>query len=369
MAERAPADVWAQILAAAGEEEIFALSVSSQQMRRLLHREALDAAWIQVIRRAARRGMQGTEHISARINLDKAMPLEALAELRTGLAAFFRARAYRPDPVWRWFDAHAPQIVARDVLDSDFDRRTGALVYLAGGEVVVRQLDGARVSAATDFTIVAFANRGAVVRLQRKYADNTVVHLDARTLQPVDVAEEPKRVGDSDWSFAADAAHRTDYVYTNVRTGATFRGSRLDVEASRDALVVFDQDADAAVAYVCDVNTGARLRPLRMPEDHWPCEISGRTLYTIDTESIDSVDMDTGAVTHMGPRFGQDQPYIVDGGTWVDFFMDMVVVSRGVATYVSSGNIVSSVDGVGRRIIICVKREFLKSGTLMQLDI
>ena len=377
MVERTPGDLWAQILAAMDARDALALSASSPRFNAMLHRRELDATWVQLLWRMAT-GSTGREPEPALgAAAEGALRLDRLLAMRAELAGFFAKRAGRVDGAWLWLDKAAPRLVAPVVHDFDVDARTGTLVFIAGGELVVRReaprADGARVVDEERMLVtnnqrrVNLVRGGAAVLLRWEVGAVPTALVELATMTVTPGASEVELDVGGDWTERyipeADAA-----IIRNTRTGAEFQAGHLEVFADASTLVTYDPAED--VLFDCNVDTGDRTHLLLMPEGYrWPVKLSGRTLYLAGTAMVGALDLDTRAVAEKGPLFTEDTPYIVDDDTYVGYYPNMYIVQKGRVTHALTSMHVDKLGAHGRKVYFCVKQEAGRPGALYELEL
>jgi len=274
-----PDDVWTRVLAAAAGGDLFALAVSSQGMRAVLNRDKFDSSWIQLLKRTSRRRLTGGRAHNTAVDLGE------LLKLREETRGFFAARAGRADRVWEWFDAHAPRLVAEGAGNLAV-AGDGTLAYLLASELVIRRRDATEVGRvalpAAKSTAVGAA--GALFLLQVGPARTMLIRAaDAVAVSTVD--EEYMALG-GNWVRVrrADqpASRILDLPLLNLSTRATLTAADAGANdfyaaASLSALVTAAVFTELATVH--DVNTGARLRTVVLPEVPPVLSVHGSTVY------------------------------------------------------------------------------------------
>jgi len=351
MAERLPADVWAQILAAAGEE-IFALSVSSQQMRRVLHRDALDAAWIQVIRRVSERSVARAD-VAVDLAAGVAVDLGARFALREKLRGFFAARAGRADRVWEWFDANAPRVAARGVRNVAV-ARDGTLAVLTkqrlelrrGGAVVGTLPNDYREGTASGLYDVQAAGSRFLVTMPHQ-SMLMVSSADASVIENVPAVYFP--IG-GDWVRVRTRSTQghDELPLLNLETGATVTAADAGLAsflavADDETLVLTEFDAPGTLREH-DVRTGAFRGAMATPfSELVQTFVRGRVLYNMKHSPdrqirLQAVNLDTGvvqpelAVWQRTARFSDDRT-LVNFGRDIDVYTDGALSHVCIAEY------------------------------------
>jgi len=381
MAERLPADVWAQILAAAGEE-IFALSVSSQQMRRVLHRDALDAAWIQVIRRVSERPVARADR-----TVDVAADLGARFALREKLRGFFAARAGRPrDRVLEWLDAHAPRVVARGVHGVAV-ARDGTLAVLTAQSLELRR-GGAVVGALPNDGLRGVQAAGSRFLVTRAHQSVLVVSAaDASVLERVTGIYYP--IG-GDWVRVRTRSTQlfSQTPLRNLETGAALTAA----QAGAASVLAFADDAtlvtcpfwETGTLFVHDGRTGA-FASLLANQVHVVTNpiVRGRVVYGAkkaddDEYVLQALDMDTGA-PRPEMRLSHNSTFFADDRTLVNHDRDLDVYTDGALSHtLRMGLIVPSlklrqVKAHGRRLWFVLGPEdtfwAAQNGVLYEVDL
>jgi len=351
-----PADVWAHVLEGAGPG-IFALSVSSQQMRRLLHRDMFDATWIQVIRRVSRRNFAPRGILIARADT---LDIGTRYALREELRGFFAARAHRvPDPVWQWLDANAPRAVARDILGFAV-ARDGTLAVLTEQRLELRR-GGAVVGALPNSGTLRFLQAAGSRFLVSTAARQTYVlsAADASVLASADAAY--LAVG-GDWvRVVADGAPDPDGApLLNLETGAA-------LTAAQAGAAKFTASADDAVLLIADKWESATLREhdaqTGLLAHHWANPfpslrrtfVRGRIAYNLartdrgSLYTLQSVDLDR-FVPAGTMALNQSAVFFADDRTVVNYNQQLEVYTDGVKSHVDLGHDVYKVHAHGRRL-------------------